>query len=227
MTMPSSAVLGGGSAQISGSQIDFWTAPGNRPSATVTLKDTVGIWIELSPDGRRAAVTAGPYSGGGPIVGEYRVYDTATGRLLQKFDGRQNSPLVFSSDGRYLAAETERHTVTIWDLDHAGHKVVLGEHSTGVTRLAFNPDATRIATLSGQGIAVFDARSASQLLILHESSGPYSLREFVAPAKLTVGVTTLAFSADGRQILQTIVGSDPKGTRVQIKTWDGSPVTKR
>jgi len=57
--------------------------------------------------------------------------------------------------------------------------------------------------------------------VLHESDGPYSLREVIVPGKIVTPVTDLSFSADGRQIVETIVTSDPKGIRVQIKTWEG------
>ena len=83
-----------------------------------------------------------------------------------------------------------------------------------------------MATLSTQGITLFDVRSGNQLLVLRESNGPFSVREFIAPGKVSGGGTTIAFSADGRQIVQTQVANDPKGIKVTFKVWDGSPVTK-
>ena len=105
--------------------------------------------------------------------------------------------------------------------------IVLHSTKHDFVTVAWSPDGSRLATLSSQGITLFDTRSGNQLLTLHESTGPYSVREFVAPGKLTSGFTQIGFTEDGRQIIQTTVGSDPKGIKVTIKTWDGSPVTKR
>ena len=217
-----------GGAKIIGSEITLWGSPADRPAVTINLPSTMVVSLELSPDGRRLAVLAGAYTEQGPVAAEYRVYDAVTGRFLQSFRGaKEAAPIVFSRDGRLLAAETARHTVTIWDLDQGGRALALPEHSSAVTRLAFSPDGTRLASLSGQGITLFDVRSGNQLLVLRESNGPFSVREFIAPGRLAGGGTTIRFSADGNQIIQTIVSSDPRGIKVQTKMWDGSPVAKR
>ena len=135
---------------------------------------------------------------------------------------RQAAPIVFSRDGRLVAAETVRHTVTVIDLDHPGHPIVLPEQRSTVTRIAFSPDNTRIATLSGQGITLFDARSGTQLLALRESIGPYHVREIILPGRALTGATSLVFSDDGQEIVETIIANDPKGIRVTIKTWTGN-----
>jgi len=64
---------------------------------------------------------------------------------------------------------------------------------------------------------------------LRESSGPYSVREFIVAGKAMASnaIPTLAFSDDGTKILSTTTFSDPLGVRVRIRTWDGSPRVKR
>jgi WD40 repeat protein len=103
------------------------------------------------------------------------------------------------------------------------------EHLSAVTKLAFSPDNSRIATRSSQGVALFDVRTGTPLLTLHESNGPYRVREFVVPGKVAARPTTLDFSRDGRRIIEAVVAPDATAgnIRVLIKTWDGSPVTKR
>jgi len=223
---PAAAGPAGGSVVL-GSEISLWNGPDARRKAVINLPNTMAVSAELSPDGRRLAVLAGAYTNQGPVAADYRIYDTTSGRLVMAFSGaRESAPIAFSRDGALLAAETARNTVTIWDLGHAGRATELAEHSSTVTRLAFSPDGTRLATLSSQGITLFDVRSGNQLLVLRESNGPFRVREFIAPGKTSGGGTTIAFSEDGRQIVQTVVANDPRGIKVTFKVWDGSPVTK-
>ena len=107
---------------------------------------------------------------------------------------------------------------------------MLPEHRTSVTRIAFSPDASRIATLSEQGVTLFDTETGNQLLVLHESNGPFSVREVIVPGRVSQPASTLAFSTDGRQIIETVISNDPKGIKVTFKTWDGTarqPTTGR
>jgi WD40 repeat protein len=204
-----------------GSHLDLWSVAGERPLRSLTLENTIVASAEIAPDGRYLAMLSANVSADGQGA-LYRVYRVASGEVVASFPGdRQSGPIAFSPDSRFVAAETPRHTVTIWNLD-ANRPVILAEHRSAVTRIAFSPDGTRIATLSSEGITLFDARAGTQLLVLRESSGPFRVREVLVPGKIFTGVTTLAFSDDGRQIIETVMSPDAKGIRVQIKTWDGA-----
>jgi WD40 repeat protein len=230
VTMRSGVTPGSDSAKVAliGSEMSLWSTANDRPTATVMLPNTMVSSAQMSPDGRHVAVVTGAYSVAGPVATEYRVYDVGTGRFVAAFRAaKESAPVVFSRDGNLLAAETARNTITIWDLTRGGRALVLPEHATPVTKLAFSPDGTRIASLSAQGITLFDARSGNQLLVLHTTGGPLTTSEFIAPGKFSGTVTTLRFSADGRQIIQTTIGNDPAGIKVQFRTWDGSPQAKR
>jgi len=219
----SGATAGGASMAFRGSDIDVWSAPGERPAASMALPDALAAAVELSPDGRTVVTLSADLANAQQSGALYRVHDVRTGRVLATVRGdRQTAPITFSRDGRFVAAETVRHTVTVFNLDDPRHRIVLPEHRSPVTRIAFSPDNTRIATLSGQGITLFDARSGTQLLALRESIGPYAAREIIVPGKVLGGSTSLVFSDDGRQIVETSVASDPRGIKVTIKTWDGS-----
>ena len=216
----------GGNTGVSfrGSNIDLWAESSERPASSIVLADSMVAAVQFSPDGRYLVALGAAFGSDAPVAATYSIYRASTGRMVASFPGdRQGAPMVFSRDSRLLAAETARHTVTIWNLDQPGRPLVLPEHRTAVTRLAFSPDGSRIVTLSQQGVTLFDAHTGDQLLVLHESDGPYSVRDVIVPGKLGVPITDLAFSADGHQIIETIVSSDPKGIRVQIKTWEGGP----
>jgi WD40 repeat protein len=218
----SSPVAGGPGLTIRGSDIDVWSAPTERPTTSIAMSNALTATLELSPDGRTAVSLSADFSNqqAGAV---YRIHDLRTSRIIASFKGeRESAPISYSRDGRLVAAETVRHTVTVVDLDHPDRPLVLPEHRSTVTRIAFSPDNTRIATLSGQGITLFDARSGTQLLALRESLGPYSAREVIVPGKVVSGATSLVYSDDGRQIVMTSVANDPRGIKVTIKAWDGS-----
>ena len=207
---------------FAGSDVVIWTAPHEQPTLSLSFSDRFATGAEFSPDGRYLALITAAYSDKQQAGAEYRIYDATTGRLAVAFPGdRQSAPIAFSRDGRLVAAETARHTVTIWSMDRPGRPVVLAEQRTPVTRIAFSPDATRIATLSDQGVTLFDTVGGQQLLGLREAAGPFSTREVLLPGKAAAVVNTLEFSADGRQIILMTIASDPKGIKVTFKTWAG------
>jgi WD40 repeat protein len=218
----SSPVPGGTGLTFRGSDIDVWSAPGERPTTSIAMSNALAAAVELSPDGRTAVSLSADLSSQ-QAGAMYRIHDLRTRRVITSFKGeRESAPISYSRDGRLVAAETVRHTVTVVNLDHPDHPIVLPEHRSIVTRIAISPDNTRIATLSGQGITLFDARSGTQLLALRESIGPYAAREIIVPGKVMAAATSLVFSDDGRQIVETSVANDPRGIKVTIKTWDGS-----
>jgi WD40 repeat protein len=207
---------------FAGSDVVVWTAPHEHPTLSLSFSDRFATGAEFSSDGRYLALITAAYSDTQQARAEYRVYDAATGRLAAAFAGdRKTAPIAFSRDGRLIAAETPRHTVTIWNLDRPGRPIVLAEQRTPVTQIAFSPDATRIATLSDQGVTLFDVAGGQQLLGLREATGPFSTRDVLLPGKIGMPVSTLEFSVDGRQIILMTIASDPKGIKVTFKTWAG------
>ena len=226
---PGTAAPVGPQVAMLGSEVELWRGRAQMPSARISLPSDIVVALRFSPDGRRLVVLAGGISDTGPGAAEYRVYDAATGRLIQAFRGdKQAAPIAFSRDSTKLAAGTARNTVTVWDLARRGPPVVLPELLSTVSMLAFSPDGSRLAALTSEGVALFDVESGRPLLTLHESNGPLSVREFIAST--TFGpqpVSSLSFSEDGRRIVVTSVSTDPGGIRVVIKTWDGSPVVRR
>lgn len=68
------------------------------------------------------------------------------------------------------------------------------------------------------------ARTGNQMLTLHPSNGPYTVRELALAGSATASVTrTVKFSADGGQVALTTTTYAATGTRIQVATWDGSP----
>jgi WD40 repeat protein len=71
------------------------------------------------------------------------VHDTASGTLLQAFDGSGDAPFAVRPDGRWLARQ-ERSDVTLRPIGSGGSEVVLGR-DVQVSALDFSPDGALLA----------------------------------------------------------------------------------
>jgi WD40 repeat protein len=214
---------------VSGSWIDFWTLNPTPVVHSVELPSaSVLPLLAFAPDGRRVVLGGGSSTAGGEIaMANYDVYDSESGRLLRLLRAG-TVPVaqpVFDHKGRRIAAITGRNEVTIWDSITGVSLVALTGQSSTIAGLAFSPDGGRLGEIFVDGtVRMFDASSGRLLVTLQESSGPYSSREFVVAGKATpTDPPTLAFSDDGTKLVATAVSADPRGARVQIRIWDGSP----
>jgi WD40 repeat protein/serine/threonine protein kinase len=122
-----------------------------------TLPDfSASPWcVALSADGTRLAI-------GGPLTdGNVRVYDMATGELLQKLPGMGAERIVgvaFSPDGRRLASAGMGRILRLWDTTTGKEALTLRGHLEPVRRVLFSPDGQRLASVSADGtVRVWDA----------------------------------------------------------------------
>src|SRR5579883_187941 len=77
--------------------------------------------LDLSSDGRRAAISRYHAGAGGPV----EVWDVTTGKLLHKLGNQHYSQVCFSPDGKQLAARTNHFSLTpvfpwsifLWDVE--------------------------------------------------------------------------------------------------------------
>ena len=115
------------------------------------------------------------------------VHDTASGTLLQTFDGSGNSPFAVSPDGGWLARH-ELAEIVLHPIGSAGSRVVLGRHD-GVSALAFSPDgALLVAACKDHTAMLWNVAGRQQFGTLRGH------RE---------RVTGVAFSPDGEWIATT------------------------
>jgi WD40 repeat protein len=157
--------------------------------------------LAFSPDSRQLAVAVGFGTGAGG-----QLWDIPTRRRLARmvhkheFHKRMSpvSAVAFSLDGRMLATGGDT-TACLWGISPEGlggihfggrrPRMVLSHDHEEVRAIAFSPDGSRLATVSGEVMRLWDVASKQQLTRqTHEA-----------------GVRGLAFSPDGRKLV-TISG---------------------
>ncbi len=136
------------------------------------------IFMNFSPDGRLLA------SGG--IDGKVKIWEAASGRLLNTLSGHKNwvRSAAFSPDGRLLASGTWHKTVMVREVSSGRLLHTLSGHSDLVFSVAFSPDGRLLASGSTDNtVKIWEVASAR---LLHTLSGHGN------------GVIGVAFSPDGR-----------------------------
>jgi WD40 repeat protein len=175
------------------------TVYGVDTGAPAWVTEKTGMWVcgvASRPDGREL-VTARQ-------DGRVEVWDAETGRSQRffKMKGRVTTVL-WTKDGKHLVT-TEGNAVKVRDAVSGEEQLSFLGHNGAVNGMAFNPDETRLATASDDGLVkVWEAKTGQEVLTLKGHTGS------------VFGVT---FSPDGRRIASS--GAD--GT---VKIWDGTPLT--
>jgi len=223
------------------SKMSIWEVGTGKLITTIRIEETV-FSFRFSPTGKVAALQSNVPAGLN-LKGEIEIYDTTTGTRLQRFDVGPSSefgPLIFSPDGNRLAEVEQGRNIIIWD-PLTGEKLVsipeAGNPGTEVMSLAFNPDGSRLVSVSSDGVPrLWDSKSGKALINLSESSGPYVASDIIVNVKknglessqsaASEKELSISFTPDGQKITLTTIAPDPKGARIRIETWDGSPRQK-
>jgi WD40 repeat protein/serine/threonine protein kinase len=169
-----------------------WNPDGTRLAST-SFDGTVKVWDANDPD----HILGRPGNG----------WRSLPGAVEKRVPVRAVS---WSPDGKRLAsarAEAVTCTVQVWNMAARGgaaarnDPMTLAEHARGRYGVSWNPDSTRLASIDGAAIQIWDAATGKELLTL----------------KGDTNVQTLAWSPDGTRL------ASHEGGRVII--WD--PVTTR
>ena len=126
-------------AKANASHVEVWDAHTGRSLTRIDLGEVRGEGLQFAPDGERiAVVTARDPVRSGALLPEVIIYNTMTGRPLQRLTGAQ-LPIAFRRDGRHLAASGEGRTITIWDSTSAMKVGSLPDHGSTILSLASVP----------------------------------------------------------------------------------------
>jgi WD40 repeat protein len=182
---PDGRTLAGG--QEAGS-VNFWDVASGNLKSVVPGHDGVVRSVAFSPDGKLFA------TGGEDKT--VQVCETESERLVQTFTLSQTvEKVVFSADGKWLAATTENANpaaLCLWQVE-TWKPAAYPSHNTNVPGLAFSPavtsGATLAATSAGDGMLRFwdlrDAAPRTQTIALDPSGQ---------------GANEVAFTPDGRYL---------------------------
>jgi WD40 repeat protein len=187
------------------STLSLWDLTTGRLVRTTVLPrdESIEALVPL-PEGVRAVL--GGRSG-------LRLWDAEKEQSLRRFPVR---PDTVSADGSRMA-KIDGRGVALWDV--AAGKVLrtFEEGANAVTAVAISPDGTRIAAGSNEGrTRVWDAATGD---LLHTFDVPWSWRWKRAMISTWRNpITALAFSADGRHLVDGRHGFDDDLKRMRL--WD-------
>jgi hypothetical protein len=165
--------------------VALWDVPTGKQRHV--LKDTAGLSLALSPDGRSLVV--------GSRSGALGVWDVATGKQrarMPKSFWSHGLPLAISPDGRLIAAARPDGAIGVWDAQDGKEIRLLPAGKTAVRVLAFTPEGKSLAACERGGLVrVLDVTTGRLRRALQMPAGHDLTCGFFTPdgrALLTGGV---------------------------------------
>jgi WD40 repeat protein len=147
----------------------------------------------LSPDGQTVALADGSH--------ETFLASADTGRFFAELKDTTR-PLVWSPDGKHLAAGGTDHAVVIWDSAGHGRRALAG-HKADVTELAWSPDGKHLASAAAgeKRLLVWDTEKGERF----REPGPFAA-EMETHFYWGIPVGSLSWSPDGRLLAFNVPG---------------------
>jgi WD40 repeat protein/serine/threonine protein kinase len=179
------AIRGGGAE--TGGEVKVWNVPAGTEALALQSNRGPANRVQFSPDGRYLAADLGGKGGAGLI----RLWDAATGQLVQSLAGhRGHIPgLGFDPTGERLASAGADGTVRVWTVPQGQEIRLYRGHRDVAQAVAFSPDGMRLTSASADGtLKVWD-------LTLDPETAD------VPTGESTVELEALAFADEGRQLV--------------------------
>jgi WD40 repeat protein len=163
-----------------------WASEWTWESAAAREDDDVRVAAWLSPDGESVAVLESDYTGT-QLKQNVRVYDARKGGLLQRWALAPPivEELVFTPDGRHLAASSQDATVRVWEAATGKERARWRTDASADAHyprffLRFAGDGESLVCTGLGGLARWDWRAPKRLREYPNTRGPFA---FVAAGK--------------------------------------------
>ena len=159
---------------------------------------------DLSPDGRRMAVSIGS---------DMEILDARSGRRLAFWKTSHTDRIravAYNPRGESLATGSDDKTICIWDPPSAVARIQLKGHEGSIQSLAYSPDGTQLASGSDDRTVRLWGLASGENRLTHKFGGP---------------VQTVRFSPDGKTLAVTLRGNatDPNIERIDVQTGEVFP----
>lgn len=144
-------------------EILLWALPDGSLTQRISGIAERVFAIEFMPDSNLIVVAAGTPG----EIGEVKVFDVATGQLIQDLfvAATVTTSARFSGDGSRLAVSNVDGSIQLFETVSWKKTMTIHEHSDWVNDIAWSPDGTKIVSASRDNTAkIFDATSGENLL---------------------------------------------------------------
>jgi len=168
--------------------------------------------ISFSTDGA-LLVAAGGEPG---MVGELRIWQTATGTLVRTFTGHKDSlyAAALSRDGKLLATGSYDQKIKLWDAGSGQELRMLEGHSGAIFDLAFHPGGKVLASASAdRTVKLWDVAKGVRLDTLSQPT-----KEVLAVAFSPDGKTLVSGAADNRLRVYRVSATAAENTNPLVIT---------
>lgn len=152
--------------------------------------------VAFSKDGQLVAAAAGEPG----LYGQAKLFDVASGKLLQEFAGHKDSlyAIAISPNGQLVATGGYDQQIKLWDVASGKQLKSIEGHNGPVYDLAFRPDGAVLASCSGdRTVKLWDVASGERRETLKDSNKE---------------LYTVAFSPDGTRLVSA-------GVDNRIRVW--------